>query len=122
MANHVWRAQKKSGNHVILYTPVVKKEHFLNAISYLVRRMDENTAPDNFLTHSFSLKPDTKEWKELQRQFIEAYNMKDHLNHTPTRTQDRNQPYVGQEPKDEMENEPDTDFDRFCNQQWVEKI
>ena len=122
MANHVWRAQKKLGNHVILYTPVVKKEHFLNAISYLVRRMDENTAPDNFLTHSFSLKPDTKEWKELQQQFIAAYNMKDNLNHTPTRTQDRNQPYVGQEPRDEMENEPDTDFDRFCNQQWVEKI
>ena len=122
MANHVWRAQKKLGNHVILYTPVVKKEHFLNAISYLVRRMDENTAPDNFLTHSFSLKPDTKEWKELQQQFINAYNMKDSLNHTPTRTQDRNQPYVGQEPRDEMLNEPDTDFDRFCNQQWVEKI
>ena len=122
MANHVWRAQKKLGNHVILYTPVVKKEHFLNAISYLVRRMDENTAPDNFLTHSFSLKPDTREWNDLQQQFINAYNMKDNLNHTPTRTQDRNQPYMGQEPKDEMQNEPDTDFDRFCNQQWVEKI
>ncbi|MBO4642434.1 MAG: bifunctional proline dehydrogenase/L-glutamate gamma-semialdehyde dehydrogenase [Bacteroidaceae bacterium] len=122
MANHVWRAQKKLGNHVILYTPVVKKEHFLNAISYLVRRMDENTAPDNFLTHSFSLKPDTKEWKELQQQFINAYNMKDHLDHTPTRTQDRNQPYAGQEPKEEMQNEPDTDFDRSCNQQWVESI
>ena len=122
MANHVWRAQKKLGNHVILYTPVVKKEHFLNAISYLVRRMDENTAPDNFLTHSFSLKPDTKEWTELQQQFIDAYNMKDNITHTPTRTQDRNKPYVGQEPQDEMINEPDTDFDRFCNQQWVEKI
>ena len=122
MANHVWRAQKKLGNHVILYTPVVKKEHFLNAISYLVRRMDENTAPDNFLTHSFSLKPDTKEWKELQQQFINAYNMKDHLDHTPTRTQDRSQPYAGQEPRDEMQNEPDTDFDRECNQQWVERI
>ncbi|MBQ4146429.1 MAG: proline dehydrogenase family protein [Prevotella sp.] len=122
MANHVWRAQKKLGNHVILYTPVVKKEHFLNAISYLVRRMDENTAPDNFLTHSFSLKPDTKEWKELEQQFIDAYNMKDSITHTPTRTQDRNKPYVGQEPQDEMINEPDTDFDRFCNQEWVEKI
>lgn len=122
MANHVWRAQRKLGNHVILYTPVVKKEHFLNAISYLVRRMDENTAPDNFLTHSFSLKPDTPEWKELQQQFIQAYNMKDTIPHIPTRTQDRNQPYVGQEPQDEMINEPDTDFDRFCNQQWVEKI
>ncbi len=122
MANHVWRAQKKLGNHVILYTPVVKKEHFLNAISYLVRRMDENTAPDNFLTHSFSLKPDTKEWKELEQQFIDAYNMKDSITHIPTRTQDRNKPYIGQEPQDEMINEPDTDFDRFCNQEWVEKI
>ncbi len=122
MANHVWRAQKKFGNHVILYTPVVKKEHFLNAISYLVRRMDENTAPDNFLTHSFSLRPDTKEWKALEEQFIAAYKMKDSLTHIPTRTQDRNKPYEGQAPRDEMKNEPDTDFDRFCNQEWVEKI
>ena len=122
MANHVWRAQKKFGNHVILYTPVVKKEHFLNAISYLVRRMDENTAPDNFLTHSFSLEPDTQEWKDLEQQFINAYNLKDTVSTTPTRTQDLNLPYVGQEPQDEMINEPDTDFDRFCNQQWVEKI
>ncbi|MBP5613230.1 MAG: proline dehydrogenase family protein, partial [Bacteroidales bacterium] len=122
MANHVWRAQKKFGNHVILYTPVVKKEHFLNAISYLVRRMDENTAPDNFLTHSFSLKPDTKEWEELEKQFVEAYNMKDTITHIPTRTQDRNKPYEGQKPQDEMINEPDTDFDRFCNQEWLEKI
>lgn len=122
MANHVWRAQKKLGNHVILYTPVVKKENFLNAISYLVRRMDENTAPDNFLTHSFSLRPDTREWNDLQHQFIDAYNLKDHLDHTPTRTQDRNQPYAGQQPQDEFHFEPDTDFDRFCNQEWVEKI
>ncbi|MCH5227473.1 MAG: bifunctional proline dehydrogenase/L-glutamate gamma-semialdehyde dehydrogenase [Muribaculaceae bacterium] len=122
MANHIWRAQKKLGNHVILYTPVVKREHFLNAISYLVRRMDENTAPDNFLTHSFSLKPDTKEWNLLQQQFIDAYNLKEKVSHTPTRTQDRNKPYSGQEPKDEMINEPDTDFDRECNQKWVEDI
>ena len=122
MANHIWRAQKKLGNHVILYTPVVKKENFLNAISYLVRRMDENTAPDNFLTHSFSLKPDTKEWKLLEQQFIDAYNLKDKVSSTPTRTQDRTKKYEGQEPQDRMINEPDTDFDRFCNQQWVEEI
>lgn len=122
MANHVWRAQKKLGNHVILYTPVVKKEHFLNAISYLVRRMDENTAPDNFLTHSFSLKPDTQEWQELEQQFRDAYNLKDKVSKTPTRTQDRNKQYEGQEPRDEMLNEPDTDFDREVNQEWVERI
>lgn len=48
MANHLWRAQSMLGNRVILYTPVVKNEHFLNAVSYLVRRMDENTAPRQF--------------------------------------------------------------------------
>lgn len=122
MANHVWRAQSKLGNHVILYTPVVKDEHFLNAVSYLVRRMDEQTAPDNFLTHSFNLKPGTETWDLLKGQFEQAYAMKDSLDHTPTRTQDRNKPYPEVPPSDEMKNEPDTDFDREVNQEWQRKI
>lgn len=122
MANHVWRAQSQLGNHVILYTPVVKDEHFLNAVSYLVRRMDENTAPDNFLTHSFNLKPDTETWHFLQKQFEDAYRMKDSLTHIPTRTQDRTKPYAPVPPSDEMKNEPDTDFDREVNQEWQRSI
>ena len=85
MADHVWRAQSQLGNHIILYAPVVKNEHFLNAVSYLVRRMDENTAPDNFLTHSFNLKPGTDTWNFLQKQFEEAYHKKDSVSHIPTR-------------------------------------
>lgn len=122
MANHLWRAQSMLGNRVILYTPVVKNEHFLNAVSYLVRRMDENTAPDNFLTHSFNLKPGNDTWNFLARQFEDAYVMKDTLSHTSPRVQDRNLPYVAVPPADEMKNEPDTDFDRFQNQKWVEGI
>lgn len=122
MANHLWRAQSMLGNHVILYTPVVKNEHFLNAVSYLVRRMDENTAPDNFLTHSFNLKPGTKEWKFLSKQFDDAYAMKDHLTHVSPRVQNRNQPYVPVPPSDTMKNEPDTDFDLAQNQEWVRRI
>lgn len=122
MANHVWRAQSILGNHVILYTPVVRDEHFLNAVSYLVRRMDENTAPDNFLTHSFNLKYGTETWNFLQKQFEDAYAMKDSLGHTPTRTQDRTKPYAPVAPADEMENEPDTDFDREANQKWQRDI
>ncbi len=122
MADHVWRAQSQLGNHVILYAPVVKDEHFLNAVSYLVRRMDENTAPDNFLTHSFNLKPDTDTWKFLQNQFEDAYNMKDHLSHQSVRTQNRLKPYEPQAPTDVMFNEPDTDFDLPNNQEWVRSI
>lgn len=122
MANHLWRAQSMLGNRVILYTPVVKDEHFLNAVSYLVRRMDENTAPDNFLTHSFNLKPNTKEWDFLAKQFEDAYAMKDHLTHVSPRTQNRNLPYTPVPPSDTMKNEPDTDFDLPQNQEWVRHI
>lgn len=122
MADHVWRAQSQLGNHVILYAPVVKDEHFLNAVSYLVRRMDENTAPDNFLTHSFNLKPGTDTWDFLQKQFEEAYRMKDSVSHTPTRTQNRLMPYVPLPPSDVLHNEPDTDFDLPQNQEWVRGI
>lgn len=122
MADHVWRAQLQLGNRVILYTPVVKNNCFLNAISYLVRRMDENTAPENFLTHSFNLKPGTEAWRFLSQQFVEAYALKDSLTHIPTRTQNRNQPYIPVAPTDVMKNEPDTDFDLPQNQRWVELI
>ncbi|MBP1616045.1 MAG: putative proline dehydrogenase/delta-1-pyrroline-5-carboxylate dehydraogenase, partial [Bacteroidetes bacterium] len=107
---------------VILYTPVVKDEHFLNAVSYLVRRLDENTGPENFLSYSFNLTPGSKSWTFLEKQFEEAYRMKDNITHAPTRTQDRNKPYVPVAPADEFINEPDTDFDLPQNQQWVEGI
>lgn len=122
MADHVWRAQSLLGNHVILYAPVVKDEHFLNAVSYLVRRMDENTAPDNFLTHSFNLRPGTDTWKFLQEQFEAAYRMKDTISHTPTRTQNRLKSYIPVPAADVMKNEPDTDFDLAQNQEWVRNI
>ena len=122
MADQVWRAQSKLGNHVILYTPVVKDEHFLNAVSYLVRRMDENTAPDNFLTHSFNLKPNTEAWNFLKKQFEDAYAIKDKIPHEPHRKQNRLEPYKPVPPMDEMKNEPDTDFDRECNQEWQRQI
>ncbi len=122
MADHVWRAQNQLGNHVILYAPVVKDEHFLNAISYLVRRMDEQTAPDNFLTHSFDLKPGTETWDMLEKQFEAAYNMKDSITHQPTRTKSRLDGYTPVPPTDEMRNEPDTDFDIPANQEWQRQI
>ncbi|MGL4853338.1 MAG: bifunctional proline dehydrogenase/L-glutamate gamma-semialdehyde dehydrogenase [Phocaeicola sp.] len=122
MANHLWKAQRALGNQVILYTPVVKDEHFLNAVSYLVRRLDENTGPDNFLTYSFNLHPNTKEWDFLQNQFEEAYQMKESIVPQPTRTQDRRKAIPPLPPTEKMVNEPDTDFDLAANQRWVEEI
>jgi RHH-type proline utilization regulon transcriptional repressor/proline dehydrogenase/delta 1-pyrroline-5-carboxylate dehydrogenase len=122
MANHLWRAQSALGNHVILYTPEVKNEQFLNAISYLVRRMDENTGPENFLSYSFNLRPGTDAWNFLEKQFNEAFAMKDSISHEPTRKQDRREPVAYVAPGDKFHNEPDTDFDLKPNQIWTEQI
>jgi RHH-type proline utilization regulon transcriptional repressor/proline dehydrogenase/delta 1-pyrroline-5-carboxylate dehydrogenase len=40
---------------VLLYAPVTSRDDFASAVAYLVRRLDENTAPENFLRASFSL-------------------------------------------------------------------
>jgi RHH-type proline utilization regulon transcriptional repressor/proline dehydrogenase/delta 1-pyrroline-5-carboxylate dehydrogenase len=86
--------------------------------------MDENTGPENFLAHSFGLKPDTEEWDFLERQFAEAFALKDKIGHTnPRQAQDRRKPYEAVEPTDDkFRNEPDTDFDLHQNQLWVEDI
>lgn len=121
MANQLWRAMSKYGGNIILYTPVVKNEHFLNAVSYLVRRLDENTGPENFLSYSFGLEAGTPEWKYLREQFEQAYAMKDSVTAIPTRTQDRkNESHT--QTFETFHNEPDTDFDLAPNHEWTESI
>ncbi len=122
MANHLPRVMKSLGKQVILYTPVVKDEHFLNAVSYLVRRLDENTGKDNFLSYSFNLKADSDHWKFLYEQFLQAYAMKDNIKPEPTRRQDRGLPPQPVTDIDVFHNEPDTNFDLHTNRGWADTI
>ncbi len=46
------RAVRDDVGTVILYTPVVAPENFDAAVSYLVRRLEENASPENYL-HAF---------------------------------------------------------------------
>ncbi|MDD3321356.1 MAG: bifunctional proline dehydrogenase/L-glutamate gamma-semialdehyde dehydrogenase [Paludibacter sp.] len=123
MANHLPRVMRNLGKQIILYTPVVKNEHFLNAVSYLVRRLDENTGKDNFLSYSFGLKYDSKEWKFLQQQFIDAYKLKDSIDPTPFRQQNRNEKQQSQDAENKnFKNESDTFFDTKQNRDWADEI
>ena len=122
MANHLSRVMKSLGKQIVLYTPVVKNEHFLNAVAYLVRRLDENTGKDNFLSYSFNLKADSEQWNFLYEQFLQAYAMKDKVGSEPARRQNRNLPVL---PKIDVEtfcNESDTNFDINVNRLWAETI
>ncbi|MFM8892292.1 MAG: proline dehydrogenase family protein, partial [Planctomycetia bacterium] len=49
MANHQRRALESRTDRLLLYAPACRKEDFLSAIGYLIRRLDENTGPENFL-------------------------------------------------------------------------
>lgn len=123
MANHLPRVMRQLGKQIILYTPVVKDEHFLNAVSYLVRRLDENTGVDNFLSYSFNLKVGSKQWNFLQQQFVEAYALKDKLDKTPRRKQNRLNPLPASNVQlPTFANEPDTNFDLGPNRLWADGI
>ena len=45
MANHQRRALCELASNVLLYAPATKREDFINAIGYLIRRLDENSGP-----------------------------------------------------------------------------
>ena len=131
MANHLPRVMRHLGRQIILYTPVVKNEHFLNAVSYLVRRLDENTGKDNFLSYSFNLSYGSKQWEFLQAQFVEAFALKDKIDAKPFRTQNRNQDAIGSQQQtlstvnyqlSAFKNEPDTFFDSKPNREWADTI
>lgn len=119
MANHLPRVMRKLDKQIILYTPVVKKEHFLNAVSYLVRRLDENTGKDNFLSYSFSLKLDSPQWDFLAGQFLEAYAKKDSMIPQSFRKQDRTAAPLPVEDINLFKNEADTDLDLPINREWA---
>jgi len=123
MANHLPRVMRNLGKQIILYTPVVKNEHFLNAVSYLVRRLDENTGKDNFLSYSFNLKYNSKQWKFVQQQFLDAYALKDKIDSKPFRTQNRNlEPQTSNFKLQTFQNEADTNFDLRPNRMWADTI
>ena len=58
---------------MLLYAPACRQEDFVNAIGYLVRRLDENTGPDNFLRHAFNLEVDSPAWRRLEQGFLDSF-------------------------------------------------
>jgi RHH-type proline utilization regulon transcriptional repressor/proline dehydrogenase/delta 1-pyrroline-5-carboxylate dehydrogenase len=124
MANHQRRALLEQTRHMLLYAPACRKEEFLNAIGYLIRRLDENTGPENFLRHAFKLEVGAPEWEVLERGFREAFRIV--VADAPRRTQNRlterfDQPRAEMQ-WDRFENEPDTDWSLPANSEWAQGI
>jgi RHH-type proline utilization regulon transcriptional repressor/proline dehydrogenase/delta 1-pyrroline-5-carboxylate dehydrogenase len=144
MANHQRRALFELTGNMLLYAPACKQEDFTNAIGYLVRRLDENTGPDNDLRYAFNIEVDSPEWNALAEQFVEACELRNRVDTAPRRTQDRATASRGVRAPDEMvgaakgnantqsrgrpvslsefRNEPDTDWSLPQNDTWGRSI
>ncbi len=121
MANHQRRALFERSRNLLLYAPACRKEEFIHAIGYLIRRLDENTGPDNFLRHAFRLKVGSDDWNALEQGFRDAFRLG--ISDAPRRTQNRLHP-LASTPRPEMPwtgfvNEPDTDFTLKQNSDWA---
>jgi RHH-type proline utilization regulon transcriptional repressor/proline dehydrogenase/delta 1-pyrroline-5-carboxylate dehydrogenase len=126
MANHQARAVQARAGGLLLYAPVVKAEDFHSAIAYLVRRLDENTAPENFLRHLFDLEPGSAAWTAERDRFLAAFAIAEGLSDAPRRAQDRGAEASAAVPPPPapapFRNEPDTDWALPANRDWIESV
>ncbi|MFE5408952.1 proline dehydrogenase family protein [Microbacterium sp. NPDC056569] len=70
MAQGQVEAVTREVGHVLLYVPVVRPDEFDVAISYLVRRLEENASSDNFLSAAFDLADDPAMFDRERDRFL----------------------------------------------------
>ena len=72
MANAEAAALVAQGQPVLLYAPVARRDDFASAVAYLVRRLDENTAPENYLRAALFIAKDPLVFADQRQRFLDA--------------------------------------------------
>ena len=118
-------AIKEISKSVILYAPIASQAQFTNAIAYLVRRLDENTGPNNFIRYSFGLTVGSRDWNMQKELFIKSFESEKTSFVGAKRKQNRlEESYEnsGNFAHNEYHAEADTDFVLPKNQEWARNI
>jgi RHH-type proline utilization regulon transcriptional repressor/proline dehydrogenase/delta 1-pyrroline-5-carboxylate dehydrogenase len=92
MATSQAEAVKKDVGRLLLYTPVVNPAEFDVAISYLIRRLEENASRDNFMSAVFELTSNPALFEREKQRFLASLAALDVAIDAipgPNRTQDR---------------------------------
>jgi len=111
------RAVRDAVGGLLLYTPIVGREDFDVAISYLFRRLEENAADENFLRHLFTLRPGTPEFAEQADRFRESVTLRWAAGTVARREVERVAvPEVG------FANQPDTDPALSSTRTWLDDL
>jgi len=72
MSEEISQAVLAQTSDVSLYCPVVIQGQFKASMAYLLRRLDENSAPKHFLKLALNL-DDSAEWEQQKNNFIQSY-------------------------------------------------
>ncbi|HEV3188062.1 MAG TPA: bifunctional proline dehydrogenase/L-glutamate gamma-semialdehyde dehydrogenase [Acidimicrobiales bacterium] len=112
MANAEARALIERGHSVLLYAPVTRRDDFASAVAYLVRRLDENTAPENYLRSALSIANDPGVYEEQEHRFRVALDERQGVS-----TEPRRRPLTFD--SSHFDNEPDGDP---TNREYVQTV
>ncbi|MET0908447.1 MAG: proline dehydrogenase family protein, partial [Ilumatobacteraceae bacterium] len=104
---------------LVLYAPIVQRGDFPHALAYLVRRLDENTAPANFLSQLFDLAAEPARFERQAVLFRAAVVRRGAVEHRPRRQQVRPTPPTASPGNDTFVNAADTDWTRPENRTWI---
>lgn len=114
-------AARQEIGKLLLYTPVVHPDEFDVAISYLVRRLEENASSDNFMSAVFDLTTSTELFDREKHRFIESVKNLDADIPGPNRKQNRQNEGVLSFAAP-FSNTPDTDPSLPANRAWGQSL
>lgn len=130
MNSSMARSVAEDTGPLLYYVPVVHPEEFDVAISYLVRRLEEIAAEENFMSAAFELTTNQEMFRRELNRFEKAVSMVNDIAFGPRRSQDR-----ASETTEEIEaqqrnangewefsNVPDSDPSLPANVKWGEAI
>jgi RHH-type proline utilization regulon transcriptional repressor/proline dehydrogenase/delta 1-pyrroline-5-carboxylate dehydrogenase len=97
---------------ILLYAPVTRSDDFASAVAYLVRRLDENTAVENYLRSSFEIAGNQEIFNAQAERFLASASSRHEIS-----TKSLRHKKVKFEMADSFENAPNADLtkDSFVN-------
>ncbi len=114
-------AVRRDVGQLLLYTPVVHPKEFDVAISYLVRRLEENASDENFMSSVFDIATSETAFEHEKNRFLASVDALGADEPTPNRTQDRSD-LSKLARASEFENAADTDPSLAANRGWGRRI
>ncbi|MEY2899851.1 MAG: hypothetical protein RL247_17, partial [Actinomycetota bacterium] len=116
-------AVRETVGSLILYTPVVHPTEFDAAVGYLVRRLDENASPENFMSAVFDLHSSEDIFAREEKRFRDS--LKALTARAPAFNRNQNRQVVAPsapKPVNAFRNEPDTDPSLAENRDWGDQV